>query len=174
MTDLPNPFRDAYPWNHAVIGQVLVPGVIESIGSPSKPHIWVFQQGLTAWNAVSIWRGQKLAEGFSITTRIIDAEQFDLCYKFRDTLQPKLGRKPPVLPILNGALNFIGVKRVAVKNIIPPETAEGLSWRLVVELCEYNPMKAVPVGPADPPETESENARLARQVEEKVAQARKL
>jgi hypothetical protein len=164
MANNPNPFRDAFPFNNVMIGGVVAPGIVQSIGDPSKPHIWVYQQGLAAWNAVSIWRGQKLAEGFLITMRLCNEEQYDACYPFRDVLQPKLGRSPPVLPILNGMLDFIGVKRVSVKNIIAPKPASGLSWELGIELTEFSPMKKADVGPPDKVPEETEADRLAARV----------
>jgi hypothetical protein len=174
MANNPNPFRDAFPFNNVVIGGIVAPGIVQSIGDPSKPHIWVYQQGLAAWNAVSIWRGQKLAEGFLITMRLCNEEQYDACYPFRDVLQPKLGKRPPVRPILNGMLDFIGVKRVSVKNIIAPKPAGGLSWELGIELTEYNPMKPAPVGPPDAPKAESENDRLQKEFSDLLKKASKL
>lgn len=163
MSTLSNPYRDAFPWGNIVIGQLLMPGIIESIDGCSKPHRWVFQMGLAVSNSVSIWRGQKLAESIKIITRLSSLEEFDEAYGFRDALQPKPRRKPPVLPIFNGQFGFVGIQRISVANIEPPKPAGGCSWSWPIELIEFNPMKPVPVGPADPPKAESENDRKEKE-----------
>jgi hypothetical protein len=76
-----------------------------------------------------------------------------------------------VLPILNGAFNFVGIQRISVINITAPKAAAGLSWSYAIELCEYNPMKAVPVGPPDPDNPESESAKKAKLFGELVKEA---
>lgn len=163
MSTLANPYRDAFPWGNIVIGQLLMPGIIESIDGCSKPHRWVFQMGLAVSNSVSIWRGQKLAESIKVATRLYGMDNFDAAYAFRDALQPKLGRRPPVLPILSGPFEFVGIKRISVLNIEAPKVAGGLSWLWNIELCEYNPMKPVPVGPPDPAKAETENDRKEKE-----------
>jgi hypothetical protein len=174
MANNPNPYRDQFPWGNFLMGGILMPGVIESIDGVSKPHTWIYQMGLASMNAVSIWRGQRLAEGITIVSRISDEQEFDDCFKFRNALQPKIGRRPPVLPVLNGALDFVGIKRASVKEIFPPMSAPGLSWTFKVVITEYNPMKPVPVGPADPPKAESENDRLQKEFSSLLEKAGKL
>ena len=172
MASNPNPYRDRYPWGNVVIGGVLLPGVLESVNGASKQHRWVFQMGLTVSNSVSIWRGQKLAESIRLSCRLHDEASFDQAYAVRNVLQPKLGRKPPALPILNGHFNFVGITRVCVLNIESPVVAPGNSWTWNIELIEFNPMKPVPVGPADPPKAETENDRLQKQFSQLLDKAR--
>lgn len=163
MAGAPNPFRDAYPWGHLIIGGILLPGVIEAIDDCSKPETWIYQKGLAASQAVSIWRGTNLAESIKITTRLSNEDQFDEAVRVRNILKPARSRRPPVLPVLNGQMDFVGIKRVSIKEIFPPVAAAGLSWSWKIILTEFNPMKPVPVGPADAPKKESENDRLEKE-----------
>jgi hypothetical protein len=174
MATNPNPYEDAFPWGNIVIGGVLLPGIIEDIDGCEKPHRWVFQMGLAVSNSVSIWRGQKLAEDIKITMRLYGTESFAGAYLVRNALQPRLGRRPPVLPILNGAFNFVGIKRVSVLSIPAPKPAGGLSWSWTIRVCEYNPMKPVPVGPPDAPKAESENDRKQKVADGLWAEVAKL
>lgn len=169
-----NPYVDRFPWSNVVIGNILVPGILESIEGCEKVERWIFQQGLAVSNSVSVWRGTKLAESIRITTRLYNTASFDAAYDLRNALRPKVGRKPPVLPILGGPFGFVGITRVSVLNIIPPKVAPGNSWLFGVELIEYNPPKPVPVGPADPPKKETENDRLQKEFSRLVDEARKL
>lgn len=163
MSTLLNPYRDWASWGVVVIGQLAMPGILESVDGCSKPHRWVFQMGLAVSNSVSIWRGQKLAESIKLSSRLSSEAEFDAAYAFRDALQPKTGKKPPVLPIVNGHFGFVGIKRISVANIEPPKLVGGCSWSWNIELVEFNPMKPVPVGPADPPKAESENDRKEKE-----------
>jgi hypothetical protein len=170
MSTNPNPYRDNYPFGHLQIGGVEMPGIITSVDGAEKVETWVFQKGLAANNAVSIWRGRGLAENIEIVCRVFDEKSFDACYTVRDALRPNW-KRPPVLPILNGALNFNRITRVALKNLVPPKPAPGLSWEYKIVVVEYNPMRPVPVGPADPPKAITENDRLEQQFSSLLAQA---
>lgn len=174
MATNPNPYDDSYPWNHIVIGGVTLPGIIEDIDGCGKPHRWVFQMGLAVSNSVSVWRGQKLAESIKIRMRLYDKASFDGTYSVRNALQPKLGYKPPALPVMNGAFNFVGITRVSVANIPAPKAAPSLTWTWDIELIEFNPMKPVPVGAQDPPKAETENDRLQKRFSALLAEASKL
>ena len=144
------------------IGGVYVPGIILSIDGANKPERWVFQMGLTVSNSVSIWRGTMLAENMEIISRVYSEATYQAACRYRDTLRPKLGRKPPSLIAVNGVLNWAGITRVSTRNIfIRP--APGLAWDVYTQLCEFNPMKMAKVGPADPPKKETANDRLAKE-----------
>jgi hypothetical protein len=170
MAGNPNPYRDAYPWNNVIIGGQLMPGVLTSIEGADKQEIWSYQYGLAVINGVSIWRGRKLAEDITIKSIVYDVKTFDACFMFRDTLRPNW-KRPPVLPVMNGAFNFAGINRVGVKRIIPPVARPDKSWEFSVVVTEYNPMKPVPVGPPDAPKAETENDRLEKQFSALLAQA---
>lgn len=165
-----NPYRDNYPWGHLQIAGLEMPGIITSIDGAEKVETWVFQRGLATSNAVSIWRGRGLAENIEIICRVFDEASFDQCYTVRDALRPNW-KRPPVLPILNGALNFNRITRVALKNIVPPKPAPGLSWEYKIVVVEYNPMRPVPVGPPDPERPETENDRLQKEAARLRAEA---
>lgn len=174
MPNVLNAYDFPLAWGRMIIGGIYVPGIIEDIDGCEKPQRWVFQMGLTVSNSVSIWRGQKLAESIKIKTRLPDKKSFDDAIAFTQVLLPRPGRKPPALYILNGAVNWVGITRISVANIIPPKPAGGLSWSFGVELCEYNPMKTVPVGQLDPPKAETENDRLQKEGDRLQAQAAQL
>jgi hypothetical protein len=158
-----NPYDFPTAWGKMIIGGVYVPGIIQSIDGCEKPQRWVFQMGMSASNGVSVWKGQKLAESIKVVTRLYDKKSCADADVFSDTLLPRPGQKPPVLYVLNGALNWVKITRVSVVNIVPPKAAAGLSWDFAFELCEYNPQQKVPVGPADPPKGETENDRMEKQ-----------
>ncbi len=170
MSTNPNPYRDNYPFGHMQIAGLEMPGVITSIDGAERPEIWIYQRGLAANNAVSIWRGRNLAENIEIVGRVFDEASFDQCYVIRDALRPNW-KRPPVLPILNGVMNFNKITRISLKNFVPPKAAPGLSWEYKIVVTDYNPMKPVPVGPADPPKAETENDRLEKQFSSLLAQA---
>jgi hypothetical protein len=131
--------------------------------------------GVSVSNAVSVWRGRQLAESIKIKTILWDRESVDLAYDFERMLNPKPGRKPPVLTIVNAHVNFARITRVARRNTIPPKwIKQGNFWVYEIELCEYNPVKLAPVGPAEAPKAETENDRLAKQVQKLAAEAAKL
>lgn len=154
----------AFPeyWGRMTIGGVYVPGVIQSIDGANKPERWIIQMGLTVSNSVTIWRGTALAESMEIVSRITSEQTYQDACRYRDTLRPKLGRKPPSLIAVNGVLNWAGITRVSTRNIfILP--AGGCSWNVHTILVEFNPMKMAAVGPADPPKKETANDRLAKE-----------
>jgi len=169
-----NPFDFPKAWGEMIIGGIYVPGIIQSIDGCEKPQRWVFQMGLSVSNSVSIWRGQKLAESIKVVTRLYDKQTCADADAFSDVLLPVPGKKPPSLYVINGALNWVKITRVSVVNIVPPRPAAGLSWDFGIELCEYNPMKPIPVGPADPPKGETENDRLQKQFSDLMDKASKL
>ncbi len=167
-----NPYRDSFPWSNILVGGMLIPGIIQSVDGCSKAENWVYQRGLAASNAVSIWRGRSLAETIKIITRVYNEATFDACFALRDILRPNW-RRPPVLPVMNGHMNFAGITRVSLKEIYIDKAYPDISWDLAVILTEFNPLKAVPVGPADPPHAETENDRLAKQLDDLVGKAAK-
>jgi hypothetical protein len=168
-----SPYAFPLYWGRMTIGGVYVPGIILSFDGANKPERWIIQMGLTVSNSVTIWRGTGLAESIEIVSRITDEVSYQAACRYRDTLRPKLGRKPPSLIAVNGVLNWCGITRVSTRNIfILP--ASGCSWDVHTILVEFNPMKMAPVGPADPPKKETENDRLAAQLARLAKEATKL
>lgn len=170
----PNPYRAPKEWGTVIIGGVLIPGVVLSIDGAEKPEEWVIQKGLYVSHAVTIWRGTKLAESIKILMNLHNEVEFDKYHDVKNVLRPKLGGKPPALPIVNAGINFGGITRVSVRLPGTPKPASGLSWTAEIDVIEFNPPRQAPVGPADPPKTKSENDILAEQLAEVTAQARKL
>jgi hypothetical protein len=169
-----NPYEAPKAWGTITIGGVRVPGIILSIDGAEKPEEWIIQKGLYVSHAVSIWRGTKLAESIKILMNLYNAVEFNKYHDVKNVLRPKLGGKPPALPIVNAGINFGGITRVSVRLPGTPKPAEGLSWTAEIDLIEFNPPRQAPVGPADPPKTKTENDLLAEELAGAVAHARKL
>jgi hypothetical protein len=170
-----NPYVNPGAWGHMRIGGMYVPGIIESIDGAEKPERWIFQMGVSVNNATSVWRGRMLAESIKIKTILYDRASFDLAYDFERILNPSPGRKPPVLSIVNAHVNFLRITRVARRNTIPPKwIKQGNFWVYEIEVCEFNPVKLAPVGPAEAPKKETENDRLAKEVQRLATVASKL
>ncbi len=169
-----NPYRSAKEWGEIKIGPMLVPGVVLSLNGISKPQVWAVQMGIAVSNAVSVWRGQKLAEEMKIITNLHDEASFDAYYDLQAVLLPKPGKKPPSLPIVNAAINFARITRCSVRDILPPVPAEGLSWLGEIHLIEFNPAKPAPIGPADPPKSKTENDILADEFDKAIQQAKRV
>lgn len=169
-----NPYTDWRPWGKVTIGGVLIPGIVTGIEGHEKIEEWAVQKGIEVSHAVTVWRGTKLAEAIKITTNLHNAAEFAKYYLVRGALRPKLGKKPPSLGIVNAAINFSGITRVSCVNVGPPKPAAGLSWQAEITVIEFNPPRPVKVGPADPPKAKTENDRLADELAEAMAQARKL
>jgi hypothetical protein len=153
----PNPFVDPYIFGTAFVGSMVMPGVIESIDGCETPERWFVQMGLTVSGSVTVWRGTKIAEGFTIMNRVYDKDTFDQIYTFKRMMQPKRGTKPSVVQIINGTVNFLDVYRISLINFIPPKSAPGLSWTWGMKVLEYRPPHIAPVGPPDPPKAPSAN-----------------
>jgi hypothetical protein len=162
-------------WGTITIGGVRLPGIILSIDGHEKPEEWIIQKGIEVSHAVVVWRGTKLAESIKIVTNLHNRAEFNkYLYEFVPRVRPKVGKKPPALPIVNAAINFSGITRVTCRLPGPPKPTVGLSWTAEIDLVEYNPPRLAKVGPADPPKVKSENDLLAEELAKVVAQARKL
>jgi hypothetical protein len=146
-----NPYRDNSPFGTGKIGGVPIAGVIQSINGAEKPEEWTFQKGTGGNNAVSVWKGTKLAEGIEIVVSLFGIEQYDAHELLRRTLRPKLGQKPPSLPIENGIINAAGVVLVVCISAPPAIWIRaGGFWQATIKLAEYNEPKAANTGRAGP------------------------
>ena len=146
----PNPFRDPGPWGRVTIGGYLVPGIVSAIDGAEKPEEWNVQKGSAGNNAVTVWKGTKLAESIKITVVLATETAFDDYAGLVSTLRPKIGEKPPSLAIESPILAANGITRVAVKNIGQPKPRADLAWTVEIELIEYNPAKPAAAGQASP------------------------
>lgn len=144
----PNPYRDPGPWRHITIAGVDVPGVIVSVDGCRKPEEWSVQKGTSASNATTVWKGTKLAENIKIVTNLHNEAEFDAYEDLRAILRPKLGQKPPSLPIVHPIFAEAGVTRIACVDVAPRLPTAGLSWLGEIIVIEYNPSKSVNAGPA--------------------------
>lgn len=169
-----NPFADGNEeWGFVQIGDVEVPGVVQSIDGADKPEEWQVQKGSKESNASTTWKGNKLAESIKIVTKLFDADSFERYYVLRDALRPKIGEKPPAHVIFNGSINFNGITRVSVKNIGAPkyERSSGC-WTGEIELIEFNPPK--PANTGKPKKGPDPNQDVKNELDQVVAEAKAL
>ena len=144
-----NPYRDASPFGKASIGGVALAGVIQSIDGFRKPDEWTFQKGAGGNNAATIWKGTKLAETGTIKIALFDQASYDAHEALRLVLRPKLGTKPPSLPIVNALINGNGVLVVVCVDAPSPTWSKsGGYWIADLMLAEYNPPKPAAAGQA--------------------------
>lgn len=144
-----NPFREASPFGRAKIGGVAVAGVIQSIEGFEKPDEWTFQKGTSGNNAVSVWKGTKLAESGTIKTALFGQASFDAHEAMRASLRPKLGTKPPSLPIENAIINGNGVSVVVCINApVAQWVKAGGYWIATMQFGEFNPPAPARTGAA--------------------------
>lgn len=144
-----NPYRDASPFGSASIGGVALAGVIQSIDGFRKPDEWTFQKGAGGNNAATIWKGTKLAESGTIKIALFDQDSYDAHEALRLVLRPKLGTKPPSLPIVNALINGNGVLVVVCVDAPSPTWVKaGGYWVADLMLAEYNPPKPAAAGQA--------------------------
>lgn len=144
-----NPYEDSSPWRVIDIGGLRVPGVVQSIDGHEKPETWDVNKGTEKSGATIVWKGTGLASSIKIVTALHDASSFAAYYALRDALRPKLGTKPPSLLIVNPALNFAGITRVACVNVGSPRwVASGGYWTGEITVIEYAPEKPANTGPA--------------------------
>ncbi len=169
-----NPYRSWKEWGQVKIGGMLVPGIIFDIDGADKPQVWLVQMGIAVSNAVSVWRGQKLAETIVIKTHLATEASVDAYYDLQTKLLPKAGKKPPTWPIVNAIINFAKISRVSTRNVLPPKPAPGNSWMGEIHLIEYNALKPAPIGPADPPKAKTENDLLAEELARTIAEAKRV
>ena len=160
-----SPYTAPKDWGTITIGGVSVPGVVLDIDGVSRPEKWVVQMGIAVSNAITVWRGTQIAEKMTISTNLPNDKAFQDYMALAKTLRPKIGSKPPALPIVNAAFQMAGINRVCVRDVLPPKAAGGLSWVGKIELIQFNPPKPAPVGPPEAPRAESENAKKASEVE---------
>lgn len=101
---------------------------------------------------ISVWRGAKLAETITVTTRITTPDAHDQAIAFIKHMMPKRGKKPPTFAFTYPRAHDVGIDRVSIRKISAPEekTAGKFDYDFVVVCCEYNPQKTAPAGQADP------------------------
>ena len=146
---VPNPYDDPSSWGQVFIGGLLLPGVVEKIDGCEKPEQWNVQKATEKANASTVWKGTELAESMEIVMRLPTRASFAALIEVRDTLRPKIGKKPPSLSIVNPKVNWSGITRVSCRDVTSPEWNEsGGFWTSTVKLIEYNPPKPTNTGPA--------------------------
>lgn len=173
-----NPYVDAGPFGRVAVGGVQIPGVIQSIDGFRKAEDWTFQKGAGGSNAATVWKGTKLAESGTIKTALFGQASYDAHEALRLVLRPKLGTKPPSLPIENAIINGNGVLVVVcVDAPVATWIKAGGYWIAEMIFAEFNPSKPASTGQAGsaqntagpnspkPPETAGEK-QLSQLLEE--------
>lgn len=153
-----NPFLDRKPWGKVTIGNLELPGIVESIDGAERPEVWAIQMGISVSGAVTVWRGTSLAEEIKILLKLHNAAAFDAYYDVRDKLRPKIGKKPPAHNIVNAAINFSGITQIACRNVGAPKwVAQGGYWTGLVTLVQYGKPRPVVAGTVEPPKPTAED-----------------
>lgn len=188
-----NPFSDPKTWSTITFfgkrpgGVVRVPGVIQKIDGHDVNEMWIVQKAQNSSFATTVWRGRLLNEEISIEVALFDQATFEAYESVRERMQPK----PPknvdtvvalagslgsvqVWNVVNGALNFAKITRVGVRSIGTPRAQKDLSWLATIKLIQYRPRLISKVGPPDPPKQESENDRLAKELDEAIKEAKRV
>lgn len=146
----PNPYRDLGA-DVVLLGDFQVPGFVVAIADADREFDWSVQKGTDTSGAITVCRGSKLCEAFTVTVAAPDVASFDALYDLRDVLLPPAGQKPPTFLIDNLVINFVGITRCSLKKLAQPEwNAKNGEWQLKVIFIEYSPSKATKTGPADP------------------------
>ncbi len=171
-----NPYVDHGPWGTVAIGGLVVPGVVRSINGAERPEEWSVQRPTIASNAITVWRGTKLAEAIKITTDLPLETDYPKYVAVRDRLRPKIGRRPPTHAIVNAHVNFSDITRVSCRNISAPQWDRGRGvWFGVITVIQYAPPRRVNIGAAKAPKAERDpDADLKAQIKQLTAVAKKL
>jgi len=150
MASNPNPHRDPGPWGKFVIGGWTVPAILIAVDGISRPYEWAVQKGTGTGGATTVFRGEKVCEGPTTEFEAPDLATFDALYELRDRISPKKGQRPPTLAIVSPFFSFVGISRLALKELFAPMPTPGLSYRVKVQWIEYRPSQPAKVGPQDP------------------------
>lgn len=189
-----NPFLNPKSWAKMSFlgklpgGVVLVPGIIKKIDGHDPTELWIVQKAQNSSFATTVWRGRQLNESIKVDLTLADAADFEAYVDLKERMQPKPPKAPDVESVvlggsignvqvwnvINGALNFAGISRVAVRSIGVPRAQPDLSWDATIDLIQYRPRVIAKVGPPEPPKqhAETENDRLAKEVDNLAAIAR--
>ncbi len=188
-----NPFTNPKAWSTLTFfgklpgGVVRLPGIITKIEGHDPFEMWIVQKAQNSSFATTVWRGRLLNESIKIDLTIPDAATFDAYQAAKERLQPKPPKETgaaalggsvgnvQVWNVQNAALNFGGIVRVAIRSVGTPRAQKDLSWTAQVDLIQYRPRVIAKVGPPAPPKqhTETENDRLAKQLQNAIDIARK-
>lgn len=182
----PNPFRAPGAWSSlSFLGKttVTIPGIITKIDGHDRIESWVVQKAQNASYATTVWRGALLNESIKIDVTLFDASSFAEYEAARTVLQPKPPKKnttnligeTQVWNVLNAALNWAGITQVGVRSMGTPRANKDLSWTCTIDLIQYRKPHIAPVGPPPAPKAkvETENDRLAKEVEKAAAELKK-
>lgn len=147
-----NPYTDFGPWGECTIDGQQVPGIISSINGAERPEEWNVQRPTIASNAITVWRGTKLAENIHIVTDLYNADQYTQYVRIRDLLRPRIGSRPPTRRIENATLAFSNITRIGCRNVAPPKWDKGRGvWVGNIYLIQYSPPRIADIGAAKAP-----------------------
>ncbi len=173
-----NPFVDPGPWGKVIIGGLTLPGIVKSIDGAERPEEWLIQKAISVSGAVAVWRGTQLAESIKILLELPKRAAFDGYYDVRDTLRPKIGKKPPAHSIVNAGINFSGITRVSCRNVgMPKWVKQGGYWSGEIDLVQYSPPRTIAAGTVVPPKPTAEdpaNVKAEKEFREALDEAHRL
>lgn len=145
----PNPYRDAGPWGVVVIGGRRLPGVVLSIDGAERPEEWDVQKPTEKSGAATVWKGTGVAKSIKIIISLTSEAAVDEYRRVNRTLRPKLGAKPPSLPIVNPIINWVEITQVSCRNVAAPKWKgkEGY-WTGEITVIDFSPPKPAKTGAA--------------------------
>lgn len=164
-----------------MVGNLPVPGVLQSVSSPVREINWSVQQGVAGVGAATIYRGRKLIESLKVKTLLLSAggtkEEYDAVVAqwmaFMRAIDPRPPAAPPAWDIDYPTLRVLypPMGRAAHKtNSVEPwkEGPPVVAYCAVLELIEYKPLKLAKPGPPDPAQIDSRDVPPRDAAEEEL------
>ena len=129
----------------------VMPGTVIAIADAKRKFNWQVSAATSMTGAATIYRGQAITEGFSVTTECVDEDEVAAVESWRRyTVPPKPGARPPTFSIENYLINFNAITRCSISEIAQPNVTETNSGIYVFTFLEYFPLAPVAAGKADP------------------------
>jgi hypothetical protein len=164
-----NPFDFPDEWGEMLLEGWAVPGLLIKIDGCKRPYEWAVQKGTGTGGATTVFRGEKVAESIKTTHSAPTKEHFNGLYELRAKIVPTKGKKPPTFNVSNPIFQFVGIDRIALKELGSPTPTGGAGWELEVEWIEYRPSAKAATGkadPAKPPEDPKPKDQIDRDIDE--------
>lgn len=155
MSVIANPYDNPDAWGIVKIGGATMPGVLESLGLPPRKYEWAVQQGLGVGGPATIYRYCNLIESIEIAQFLDTVQAFEIAETMCKTLVgPKWPNEVKVKPkaylMEHPALQWVGVRRVALRELEAPKPVGNLKWMWLVRVIEDSPRRPVQTGPPEP------------------------
>lgn len=145
-----SPFTHPDEWGTVKLAGVPIPGIVVSVDGVKRPYEWAVQRALGQSGAVTIYRGENVADKIVIVSVLPDDETFSAAEDFNKYITPKKGQRPAAFDIEHPAFAYVGILKVSLQVRPAPKDEGKGKWTMTYELLEYRKPVPVPVGPADP------------------------